>query len=449
MRVLGVGEDCDLADLYYRLQMRGHEVRVFVAQAEAQEVYAGMLTFTSRWEDELPWIRAAGGDGIIVFESATRGDLQDRLRREGYQVIGGSAYGDLLESDREFGQSVMRDMGLRTAATRRFRDFDAALDFVRAAPRRYVFKNNGAATLRTQNYVGEFADGSDMVALLALYKAQRNGDGAPDFVLMDHVEGVEVGVGAYFNGTAFLQPACLDWEHKRFFPGDLGELTGEMGTIVTYRGAERIFEATLGRMAVPLAGSGYQGYINLNLIANEEGLWPLEFTSRFGYPGYAICEALHLEPWESIFSKMLSGDAREFETSPGFAAGVVLTVPPFPYSHGYAELSKGAPVSFCPAMTADDRTRIHLAEVALAGAQLVTSGQTGYVGVATGTGDTVGAAARCAYELARKVVVPNLRYRRDIGERLERGDLARLRTLGWYAEPEPYAAAVSKGTAAT
>jgi phosphoribosylamine--glycine ligase len=327
----------------------------------------------------------------------------------------------------------LRDLGLCTAGSHRHTDFGGAIEFVRAHPARYVFKNNGGDTLRTRNYVGELEDGSDMVALLSLYRSQWRGSGKPDFVLMEHVEGVEVGVGAYFNGESFLMPACLDWEHKRLFPGDLGELTGEMGTIVTYRGAERIFDATLARVASLLRQSGYCGYINLNLIANERGLWPLEFTSRFGYPGYAICEALHSEPWDAIFSRMVRGEDTRIETAPGFAAGVVLTVPPFPYSHGYAELSKGAPISFRATTTGADHERLHLAEVALQAGQLVTSGATGYVGVATGTGDSVAQARSRAYALARKVIVPNLRYRLDIGERVIRHDLERLVALGYLA----------------
>jgi len=180
---------------------------------------------------------------------------------------------------------------------------------------------------------------------------------------MQYLHGVEVGVGAYFNGDAFLAPACIDFEHKRFFPGDLGELTGEMGTIVSYRGAEKIFNASLARVAPLLRESGYCGYINLNMMANDDGLWPLEFTSRFGYPG-AICEALHQETWDAIFLRMLRPGRLDITTRPGFAAGVVLTVPPFPYAQGYKELSQGGPICFQPGMTPADRATLHFAEVA-------------------------------------------------------------------------------------
>jgi phosphoribosylamine--glycine ligase len=431
MRILGIGEDGDLADMYYRLSRAGHEVRMYVESSAAHDLYAGLVERTPDWRAELAWIREAGPEGVVVFESAVRGVLQDRLRHEGFNVIGGSAFGDRLESERTFGQEQLAGFGLRTAASHRFTSFATAIDFVRNTPGRFVFKSNGADSLRTRNYIGQMANGADMVALLATYQVQAGAGYVPDFVLMEHVEGIEVGVGAYFNGERFLTPACLDWEHKRFFTGELGELTGEMGTIVTYRGSERIFAATLAHMAGPLRSSGYCGYINLNLMANDEGLWPIEFTSRFGYPGYAICEALHLEPWDEIFVKLLRRDSPTLATRDGYASGVVLTVPPFPYRYGYAELSKGLPITFSDDMTAEDRGDLHLAEVALQGDQLVTAGMIGYVGVATGIGTTIADAQRRAYALAAKVIVPNLRYRTDIGDRVQSHDLAALRDLGY------------------
>ena len=432
MRFLGVGESNDLGAMYHGLARRGHDVKVFVEEEASRDVFGGMLEFTRDWRGELAWLRDAGDDGIVLFESAVKGRQQDALRHEGFQVIGGSALGDRLEADREFGQQVLRGIGLRTAASHRFTGYDAAIDFLRAGGGRYVLKFNGADSPRTRNYVGELQDSADMLALLAMYRDHSaDGGGPPDFVLMEHLQGVEVGVGAYFNGRDFLQPACIDFEHKRFFAGELGELTGEMGTIVSYRDSRRLFDAVLAPLAPLLAGGGYCGYINVNLIANEAGLWPLEFTSRFGYPGFAICEALHQEPWERILRRMVRRDSLALATGDGFACGVVLTVPPFPYRHGYEELSKGEPICLRPGACDADRDALFWAEVAQVRGQLVTSGCTGYVGVATGTGAAVQQACEAAYRVARQVVVPNVRYRTDIGERVRLHDLDRLRQLGW------------------
>lgn len=427
MRFLGIGDYNSLGDMYWSLADAGHEVRVYVHEPEAHSIYAGMLERVDDWRAELAWIRAAGDDGLIVFESASMGADADALRQQGFHVVGGSAWADRLEQDRAFGQQVMREAGMQTAPTHAFRDYDAALAFVRARPGRYVYKLSDAVSASTRNYVGELDDGRDLIALL---EAERDARAGPaDFVLMEHVAGVEVGIGAYFNGEEFLEPACIDWEHKRFFPGDLGELTGEMGTVVSYRSSRRLFERTLAKIAPGLRAARHCGYLNINTIANADGVWPLEFTCRFGYPGFAICAALHEEDWASILRKMALRSGCTIATSDGFAVGVVATVPPFPYEYGYAELSRGAPIHFRRELDAAERRHFHFGEVEMSGGRLVTSGSLGYILVATGTGDDIASAQAAAYSRVRNVVVQNMRYRTDIGDKLAAADLATMRRL--------------------
>ena len=416
--------------MYLRLSSAGHEVRVHMADPDSAGVMEGMLSFTDDWHSELDWIRDAGQDGIVVFETATFGEAQDALRKDGFNVIGGSALGDRLESEREFGQETLRAAGLNTAPVRLFSGFDAAIAFVRETPGRYVLKLDGSNWPSTSNYVGQMDDGADMIALLSAVSHRWKHDEQPACVLMDYLSGVEAGVGAFFNGEQFLNPPNLDWEHKRFFPGDLGELTGEMGTVVTYRGAEKIFQATLARLAPVLRESGYCGYINLNTIINDSGIWPLELTSRFGYPGFAILDSLHGEGWDSILASLIRRDRTIFATKDGVSVGVVVTVPSFPYRDGYEELGKGMPISFRQTMTEEDRDSLHFGEVALEAGELVTAGMIGYVMVVTGTGPTIDAARQTVYERVGKVVIPNMRYRNDIGARFKT-DVDVMRNLGW------------------
>ena len=430
MRFLGVGDTVDLGDMYLRLQAAGHEVRVYAGDTEAHDIMRNMLEFTDDWRRELDWVRAAENDGVILIETSSLGDTQDELRGDGFNVIGGSGLGDRLENDRAFGQSVLRDLGLSTAKSHEFKSFDEAIDFVRRVPGRYVFKLNGSEWSSTRSYVGAMDNGDDMIAMLRATARSWPSDESPSFVLMEHITGVEVGVGAFFNGGKFLSPCNLDWEHKRFFPGDIGELTGEMGTVVTYRGAERIFERTLARVAPMLGESGYCGYINLTTIVNDDGIWPLEFTCRFGYPGFPILDSLHRCGWDEIFRSLIARDTPRFPTHDGYSVGVVMTVPPFPYRHGYDALGKGSPICFADNLDDDDFRSLHYGEVDTRDGQLVTAGMIGYIMVVTGIADSIESARRIAYERVRKVVIPNARYRNDIGVRLIEHDMAEMQRLG-------------------
>ena len=425
MRFLGIGECADLADLYLRLAADGHEVKVFIGYPLCRDTLAGLIERVADWRPELDWIRAVGSDGCILFENVGLGygEIQDRLRREGFNVIGGSSYGTRLENDRAYAQSVLASLGLNTAPVSEFSDVEEAKRFIERRPARYVLKSNGPDAA---SFVGRHKAGADVQAVLAA----RGKIAASSFVLMDFVEGLEMGVGAYFNGEDFLQPACLDWEHKRFFPGDLGELTGEMGTVVTYSRSKRFFERTLAKMAPLLRANGYCGYINLNTIVNEEGIWPLEFTCRFGYPGYAILDPLQKTSWVDLFRAMLTRSTLKFDTEPGFAVGVVITTPPFPYYRDTVPVPVGLPVLFDGDLSAKERRHVHYGEVALQNGVLVTSGASGYTLVVTGTGETIEAARGAANALADKVVVANARYRRDIGTRLIEGEFSKVEALG-------------------
>jgi phosphoribosylamine--glycine ligase len=432
MRVLGIGDYNDLGSVYMQLAREGHEVRVHIAESGSHDVLAGLVTRTDDWAAELPWVREAGADGLVMFEEVGRGGVQDQLRRDGFHVLGGSAYGDRLEQDRAFGQQTLAGMGLPTLPTRELSSLEDGMALIRREPRRYVLKFNGSDLASDMNYVGVRADGADVIS--ALQRQVLTKDFAADedlsFVLMDHVTGIETGLGAFFDGNQFVGPINLDWEHKRFFPGDLGELTGEMGTVVTYRGGERLFEATLAKLAPRLREANHVGYINLNTIINDDGIWPLELTCRFGYPGFAILTALFAEPMGPMLGRVARGEGGAIRTHGGYAVGVVLTVPPFPYHHGYDELAKGLPI-LLDDVDEEDRANLHYGEVALERDTLVTAGQIGYVMVVTGRGEAIADAQRAAYRLAGKVAIPNVRYRNDIGDALKSRGLAELTRLGW------------------
>ena len=69
MRFLGIGDTCDLNSLYLRLTEEGHEVKVSITEPLCHGVLAGMVARTDDWRAELPWLREAGQDGVILFEN--------------------------------------------------------------------------------------------------------------------------------------------------------------------------------------------------------------------------------------------------------------------------------------------------------------------------------------------------------------------------------------------
>jgi phosphoribosylamine--glycine ligase len=214
----------------------------------------------------------------------------------------------------------------------------------------------------------------------------------------------------------------------------MGELTGEMGTVATFDRSGAFFDRTLALIEPLLRAQGHVGYVNLNTIVNEAGIWPLEFTCRFGYPGFAVLEPLQATPWADLLAMMTGSRPPAFEAKPGFSAGIVITTPPFPYSRKQVDEPVGLPVLIPDRFDEDDRRNLHFGEIGLDGGRLVTSGLYGWTMVVTGTGASIAEAREAAYARAGAIAVPNARYRLDIGERLIAGDHERVAGLGLLSD---------------
>jgi phosphoribosylamine--glycine ligase len=425
VRVLGVTETCDLGSLYLRLLDEGHEVRISVSEPLAEGTMAGLVPRVDDWRGELDWVREAGRHGVIIFEAIGFGELQDELRKDGFNVIGGSSFGDRLEHDRSFALDLLARQGLRIAPVREFGSAEEAIADLKSRPRRCVFKLCDSAG---ETFVAVFDDGSDIIALL-----EGRSEAPGRFILMDYVDGIETGVGAYFNGKCFLKPACVDWEHKRFFAGNMGELTGEMGTVATFTSSERLFEATLAPLEPMFRDAGHVGWVNLNTIINADGIWPLEFTCRFGYPGFAVLEPLQAIGWGELFALIIKPESTDFPFRRGFSTCVVLTTPPMPLSRKEVDTPIGLPIFIGDV----EKKHVHFGEAGLRGGQLVTAGLYGWTAVVTGVGETVEQSRAAAYANASQVKAPNLRYRLDIGDALIAGALEQLSSWGWLNSSPP------------
>jgi phosphoribosylamine--glycine ligase len=429
MNILFVSGELIAGDLALQLQREGNTVRLYVDHPEQRDCLNGLIPKSMDWEHDLDWV---GRDGLIVFDDVGYGEIQDRLRQSGYRVVGGSAGGDRLELDRDFAQKLFADCGMRVEPVYTFSDATEALDFLSGQEGVWVVKQNDHQS--DLNYVGVMDDASDVRGVLESYLRL----GVRDISLQRRLHGVEIGVGRYFNGHDWVGPIELNQEHKGLMNGELGPKTGEMGTLMWYAQASRIFDETLGRLRDYLREVDYRGDIAINCFIDRDMIYPIEVTARFGCPSTYVQSALHLTPWTSLLSAVADGCSCELAVHQGYAIGLSLAAPPYPYRRGGATgiSSAGVPLTFRKPLTPEEGLRLHLEGVESirdddGNSRTLLTDCLECTAYLTGAGTTVRAAQDFVYCLVRKVVIPKMMYRTDIGDRFLNGDEASLKAYGW------------------
>lgn len=410
LKFLFVSYDALISDIAWQVVKEGNEAKYWIREEDSADVADGMVPKVKDWRKEISWA------DVIVFDDVLgMGAWAEEMRKKGKAVVGGSQYADKLEDDRTFGQEELKKNGVSIIPFQEFTSFDEAIQFVSDNPSRYVIKPSGEA----QNYkrllfVGEEDDGKDVIQMLEAYKKTWS-DKVKVFQLQKRVSGVEVAVGAFFNGKQFMTPINVNFEHKKLFPGNIGPATGEMGTTMYWSEPNKLFGATLQKMESTLSEQGYTGYMDVNCIVNAQGIYPLEFTARFGYPTISIQqEGINMPIGEFLYG-MATGTLTEFKTKRGFQLGVRIVMPPFPFNDDktYNTYTKDAVIMF----KKPNYEGIHIEDVKMVKGEWVVAGNSGVVLIVVGTGQTMKQAKAQAYSRVANIMIPSMYYRDDIGER--------------------------------
>lgn len=356
---------------------------------------------------------------VIVFTDVGWGKVVDELKRKGKIVWGSSAVGNLLETSRSFPiEKKLADFFPKTKVYNSLSEAWEALK--RKEFKRPVLKLKGTIPIHLRTYVSETVED----AIYRLEDLKRDFRDDLEVVVTEYIDGVEVAVGAFVGPEGFVLPWNMNFEHKRLFPGDIGPLTGEMGTVIfnadLRSDVDTLFQFLFGRREWWYARYYGAAYVDMNLIVSAEDGKPyfLEFTARFGYPHLPILLPSIKTPIGKILHDVPKGIMKRFEADPGWVVGVSYAAKGYPFTQILdSDLAIYTPIVF---KKEPDFLRKHLPENVYKDGNGVyrVCPRAGRVLNAVGLSPNLRDAIRKAYEAIKEVSIPDGYYRNDIGQRL-------------------------------
>ena len=394
----------------------GHDVLFFIKDKKS-DVGDGFVNKTDDLEKASEWA------DLIICDDTGWGKKNDDLRSKGKPVIGSGEKMDKVEEDRGMGQKLFKAAGMEILESQEFKSIQEAVAYVQSNPKRYVIKVSGNVDDKSMTYVGESQDGIDVPPVLEHMESKMKGVSGVE--IQEHVEGLEVAIGGFFNGEDFMSPIMINFEHKKLMPGPtpsgIGCNTGEMGTVGVWMDKDfDLYRKTLGLMVRALKMMDYRGYYDINCIIKDEVIYPLEATCRFGWPTLPLqLETMKGQDLGELFYGMATGTKDSFETTNPYSLCVVIGVPPMPYMNDeiFEKYSKDMPILLRDSYELEG---LYPGESKLVDDQWIIAGTSGCALVCAGQGTELEEARNMAYDRVENIMVANKMYRVDIGEHIHK-----------------------------
>lgn len=444
MKFLIVSEHGDGAAVAHRLLAEGNDVRLYLKAVWSRPILAGIVQQVKSIREGLFW-----QPDVVLFDMAGMGKEADKLRSEGWNVLGGGKWNDRLELDRGFSAKTMKTFGIRSPESYMFDSMKEALRFVSEHPKRLVLKPCGNKDT-SYTYVGKSQD--DLMSFMGWLKRTKNVDGK--ILLQEHIHGAEISTEVWFaNGVPISNPNGTI-ECKKLLHGDAGPSTGSESSLVWFypKKEPRIVQQSLKKMYVFMEHIKYTGPIDINGIVRNGRFYGLEFSPRMGYSAISALMQVLDEDLGAVLYRVATGDSKAFKYKKGFGFSMRASIPPYPYKSEKLSENKALYDSTKGLMVGGirksdwGRTVLGL-DVRESNLGVVTAGIDGAVLDICSFGEDIYECEMKATEIFKKLELPNKQARLGDATKIASRRLFDLESMGYEVPPLFEQLKVTKGVA--
>ena len=357
---------------------------------------------------------------VIGPDAPLVGGLWDRFEAAGIRATGPSENAAILEGSKGFVKDLCTEVGIPTAAYRRFADAASAKAFADTLGLPVVIKADGLALGKGVIIAETKADAAKAIDFMF---EGGFGDSGNEVVVEEFMQGEEASFFALSDGENVMALAGAQ-DHKRVFDGDKGPNTGGMGAYspapVLSPALERIamdkfIKPTVEAMAA--RGRRYAGVMYLGLMITKNGPKLVEYNCRFGDPE---CQVLMMRLKSDLLTALIAlrdGQLHNLDMrwSDETALTVVMASKGYPgsYEKGYAITGLDAAAKIPGVQVFHAGTERRNGNIVAVGGRVLN---------VTALGRTVAEAQMRAYQAVDLIHWEGAFCRRDIGWRaLSRG----------------------------
>jgi phosphoribosylamine---glycine ligase len=352
---------------------------------------------------------------VVGPEAPLVAGIVDDLEAAGVKAFGPNKWAARLEGSKGFTKDLCKANNIPTAAYQRFKQAQAAKDYVRKQGAPIVVKADGLAAGKGV-VVAETVEEAE--AAIDMLFGGGLGSPAWEIVIEQCLVGEEASFFALCDGETAL-PLVSAQDHKRVGDGDKGPNTGGMGAYspapvmtdeITKRTMDEIVLPTV--RAMKAMGAPYKGVLFAGLMITDKGPQLIEYNVRFGDPE---CQVLMLRLMSDVVPALMAardGQLKNFDLRwyPHAALTVVMAANGYPGPY-----EKGSVIDGLADAAALENVQVFHAGTKAEGGKVVANG--GRVLNVCGTGATIRDAQSRAYAAVDKIKWPQGFCRRDIGWR--------------------------------